>query len=169
MEKGHHPVWADWVDFDHDYKTMDLDYMESIWWVLSELWKKGPLYEGSYILPYCPRCSTALSNYELNLGGYLDVSDPSITVKFALESEPRTFLLAWTTTPWTLPSNLGLALGAGISYVKVKDGEDSFILAEDRLPAYYKDPAAVQVVARCTGKRPGGPGLRAAVSRTSPT
>ncbi|HYW85388.1 MAG TPA: class I tRNA ligase family protein, partial [Spirochaetia bacterium] len=101
-----------WVDFDHDYKTMDLDYMESIWWVLSELWKKGLLYEGSYILPYCPRCSTALSNFELNLGGYLDVSDPSITVKFALESEPNTFFLAWTTTPWTLPSNLGLAVGA---------------------------------------------------------
>jgi isoleucyl-tRNA synthetase len=141
-----------WVDFDHDYKTMDLDYMESIWWVLSELWKKGLLYEGSYILPYCPRCSTALSNFELNLGGYLDVSDPSITVKFALESEPHTFLLAWTTTPWTLPSNLGLALGAGISYVKVKDGEDFFILAEDRLPAYYKDLSAVQVVARSTGK-----------------
>ena len=141
-----------WVDFDHDYKTMDLDYMESIWWVLSELWKKGLLYEGSYILPYCPRCSTALSNFELNLGGYLDVSDPSITVKFALESEPNTFFLAWTTTPWTLPSNLGLALGAGISYVKVKDGEDFFILAEDRLPAYYKDPAAVQIVTRYSGK-----------------
>ena len=141
-----------WVDFDHDYKTMDLDYMESIWWVLSELWKKGLLYEGSYILPYCPRCSTALSNFELNLGGYLDVSDPSITVKFALESEQHTFFLAWTTTPWTLPSNLGLAVGADIPYVKVKDGEDFFILAEDRLPAYYKDPAAAQVVARCTGK-----------------
>ena len=141
-----------WVDFDHDYKTMDLDYMESIWWVLSELWKKGLLYEGSYILPYCPRCSTALSNFELNLGGYLDVSDPSITVKFALEAEPHTFFLAWTTTPWTLPSNLGLAVGADIQYVKVKDGEDSFIMAEDRLPAYYKDPAAVQIVTHYTGK-----------------
>ncbi len=69
-----------WVDFDHDYKTMDPDYMESIWWVLSELWKKGLMYEGYYILPYCPRCSTALSNFELNLGGYLDVADPAITV-----------------------------------------------------------------------------------------
>jgi isoleucyl-tRNA synthetase len=145
-----------WVDFDHDYKTMDLDYMESIWWVLSELWKKGLLYEGSYILPYCPRCSTALSNFELNLGGYLDVSDPSITVRFALESEPHTFFLAWTTTPWTLPSNLGLALGADVRYVKVKDGEDFFILAEDRLSAYYKDPAGFQIVTRYNGKELAG-------------
>ncbi len=145
-----------WVDFDHDYKTMDLDYMESIWWVLSELWKKGLLYEGSYILPYCPRCSTALSNFELNLGGYVDVSDPSLTVKFALESEPHTFFLAWTTTPWTLPSNLGLALGADLRYVKVKDGEDYFILAEDRLPAYYKNPAGYEVVRSFSGKELAG-------------
>ena len=112
-----------WVDFDNDYKTMDPDYMESIWWVVSELWKKGLVYEGFYILPYCPRCSTALSNFELNLGGYEDVADPAITVKFALDDEPGTFILAWTTTPWTLPSNLGLALGADIDYVKVKDGD----------------------------------------------
>ena len=150
-----------WVDFDNDYKTMDLDYMESIWWVLSELWKKGLMYEGYYILPYCPRCSTALSNMELNLGGYVDVSDPAITVKFALDEEPDTFILAWTTTPWTLPSNLGLALGKDIDYVKVKDrvsaehvpahGAESYILAEARLPAYYKKPEDYQVVARFKG------------------
>ncbi len=145
-----------WVDFDHDYKTMDVDYMESIWWVLSELWKKGLLYEGSYILPYCPRCSTALSNFELNLGGYLDVSDPSITVKFALESEPHAFFLAWTTTPWTLPSNLGLALGADIRYVKVKDGTECFILAEERLPVYYKDPAGCEIVGTYSGRELAG-------------
>ncbi len=81
-----------WVDFDHDYKTMDPDYMESIWWVLSELWKKGLMYEGYYILPYCPRCSTVLSNIELNLGGYIDVADPAITVKFAVEGEPDTYI-----------------------------------------------------------------------------
>jgi isoleucyl-tRNA synthetase len=145
-----------WVDFDHDYKTMDPDYMESIWWVLSELWKKGLMYEGYYILPYCPRCSTALSNHELNLGGYIDVSDPAITVKFALEGEPDTFFLAWTTTPWTLPSNLGLALGADISYVKVKDGAEHYILAEARLPAYYKDPSAYQVEGRYSGRELAG-------------
>ena len=73
-----------WVDFDDDYKTMDPDYMESIWWVMKELWDKGLLYEGHYILPYCPRCSTVLSNHELNLGGYKDVHDPAITVRFKI-------------------------------------------------------------------------------------
>jgi isoleucyl-tRNA synthetase len=149
-----------WVDFDHDYKTMDADYMETIWWVLSELWKKGLMYEGFYILPYCPRCSTVLSNHELNLGGYVDVADPAITVKFELDDEPGTFILAWTTTPWTLPSNLGLALGADIRYVKVKDGSEHYILAEDRLAAYYKDPAAYQVVARFAGKELKGRGYK---------
>jgi isoleucyl-tRNA synthetase len=145
-----------WVDFDNDYKTMDPDYMESIWWVLSELWKKDLLYEGFYILPYCPRCSTSLSNFELNLGGYTDVADPAITVKFAVEGEQSTFFLAWTTTPWTLPSNLGLALGKDIPYVKVKDGTESYILAEARLTAYYKKPEDYQIVARYTGSELAG-------------
>jgi isoleucyl-tRNA synthetase len=145
-----------WVDFDHDYKTMDLDYMETIWWVVSELWEKGLLYEGFYILPFCPRCSTALSNFELNLGGYLEVADPAITVKFALDDEPGTYILAWTTTPWTLPSNLGLAMGADIRYVKVKDGAEHYILAEDRLAVYYKDPTAYQIVARYMGRELAG-------------
>jgi len=145
-----------WVDFDNDYKTMDPDYMESIWWVLSELWKKDLLYEGFYILPYCPRCSTSLSNFELNLGGYIDVADPAITVKFAVEGEPSTYFLAWTTTPWTLPSNLALALGADIPYVKVKDRAEHYILAEARLPAYYKKPDEYQVVARYTGSQLAG-------------
>src|SRR5512137_170590 len=149
-----------WVDFDHDYKTMDPDYMESIWWVVSELWKKGLLYEGHYILPYCPRCSTALSNFELNLGGYQDDTDPAITVKFALVDDPKTSILAWTTTPWTLPSNLGLALGADIDYVKVKDGEEQFILAEERLGAYYKRPDQYTVVARYKGRELAGKAYR---------
>jgi isoleucyl-tRNA synthetase len=128
-----------WVDFDHDYKTMEPDYMESIWWVVKQLWEKGLLYEGYYILPYCPRCSTVLSNHELNLGGYRDVRDPAITVKFELAGEPGAFILAWTTTPWTLPSNLGLALGSDIVYVKVRDGAERYILAKSRLSAYYKN------------------------------
>lgn len=141
-----------WVDFDRDYKTMDPDYMESIWWVVSELWKKDLLYEGYYILPYCPRCSTALSNFELNLEGYKDVQDPGITIKFRLKGEPGTSILAWTTTPWTLPSNLGLALGPDIRYVKVKDGEERFILAEERLSAFYKKPSDCEVEGRFTGR-----------------
>lgn len=157
-----------WVDFDNDYKTMEPDYMESIWWVMKSLWEKGLLYEGHYILPYCPRCSTVLSNHELNLGGYKDVHDPAITIKFkvngvvkgseadkGLSSLPggvsgvadgKTFLLAWTTTPWTLPSNLGLTMGPDVDYVMVKDGEERYILAEARLESYYKDPASYTIV-----------------------
>ncbi len=133
-----------WVDFDHDYKTMNPDYMESIWWVVKQLWEKDLLYESFYILPYCPRCSTVLSNHELNLGGYLDVHDPAITVKFRLTDEPDTFILAWTTTPWTLPSNLGLALGPEIDYVKVKDGTENYILAKERLSSYYKSNSSIK-------------------------
>jgi isoleucyl-tRNA synthetase len=146
-----------WVDFDHDYKTMDPEYMETIWWVMRSLWEKGLLYEGHYILPYCPRCATVLSNHELNLGGYQDVHDPAITVRFKVRGtapgspaagekllegtlDSRSYLLAWTTTPWTLPSNLALTLGPDIDYVLVQDGEDRYILAEARLAAYYKNP-----------------------------
>jgi isoleucyl-tRNA synthetase len=142
-----------WVDFDHDYKTMDRDYMETIWWVMRSLWDKGLLYEGHYILPYCPRCATVLSNHELNLGGYQDVHDPAITVRFRVRegslpesAEGETYLLAWTTTPWTLPSNLALSLGPDIDYALVQDGEARYILAEARLPAYYKNPADYSVL-----------------------
>jgi isoleucyl-tRNA synthetase len=145
-----------WVDFDREYRTMDLDYMESIWWVVSELWRKDLLYEGFYILPYCPRCSTVLSNFELNLEGYKEVSDPGVTIKFRLVGSPDTSILAWTTTPWTLPSNLGLALGPDIRYVKVKDGEEHFILAEERLSAFYKKPSDYQVAGRFTGRELSG-------------
>ncbi|MBN1799580.1 MAG: isoleucine--tRNA ligase [Spirochaetales bacterium] len=145
-----------WVDFDNDYKTMDPDYMESIWWVVKELWKRELLYEGYYILPYCPRCSTALSNFELNLGGYNDVQDPAITVRFQLKDQPDTFIIAWTTTPWTLPSNLALAVGEKIDYVKVKDKDVFYILAKDRLSAYYKDPGEYTIVEEFKGEQLAG-------------
>ncbi|MFQ3619503.1 MAG: isoleucine--tRNA ligase [Spirochaetales bacterium] len=145
-----------WVDFDNDYKTMDPDYMESIWWVVKQLWEKGLLYEGFYILPYCPRCSTVLSNHELNLGGYQDVHDPAITVKFRLAEEPNTFILAWTTTPWTLPSNLALAFGPEIIYVKVKDGPENYILAKDRLSGYYKSEKEYEILWEKPGKELSG-------------
>jgi len=158
-----------WVDFDNDYKTMDPDYMESIWWVMKALWEKGLLYEGHYILPYCPRCSTVLSNHELNLGGYKDVHDPAITIKFKVTgtaegsaasqqgdlktlADGATYLLAWTTTPWTLPSNLALTLGADIDYVLVVDGAERYILAEARLSAYYKNSADYTVEWRKKGR-----------------
>lgn len=140
-----------WVDFENDYKTMDPDYMESIWWVFKELWEKKLIYEGHYILPYCSRCSTVLSNHELNLGGYKDVHDPAITVKFKIEE--NTFLLAWTTTPWTLPSNLALGVGKDIDYVKVKLGEEFYILAEERLASYYKEEADYTIVEKFKGSK----------------
>ncbi|MCR4939705.1 MAG: isoleucine--tRNA ligase [Treponemataceae bacterium] len=146
-----------WVDFDNDYKTMNPEYMESIWWVFKSLWDKGLIYEGHYILPTCPRCATPLSNHELAQGGYKEVHDPAITIRFKVkEASPAandpdmangcTYFLAWTTTPWTLPSNLGLTMGPDIDYVKVHDGDEYYILAESRLSAYYKDPAACEIV-----------------------
>lgn len=149
-----------WVDFDNDYKTMDPDYMESIWWVVKNLWDQGLVYEGHYILPYCPRCSTVLSNHELALGGYKDVHDPAITIKFKVLEAPAglegladgsTYLLAWTTTPWTLPSNLALCLGPDIDYVLVRDGAERYLLAESRLGAYYKEGQQPEIVWRKKG------------------
>ncbi len=141
-----------WVDFDNDYKTMDPDYMETIWWVFKRLWEKGLVYEGHYILPYSPALATPLSNFEVNLGGYHEVDDPAITVRFELEDEPRTYILAWTTTPWTLPSNLALAVGEDISYVRVRDGEDTYILAEARISAYYRENDQYEIVEHLDGR-----------------
>ncbi|MGC9312930.1 MAG: isoleucine--tRNA ligase [Sediminispirochaetaceae bacterium] len=141
-----------WVDFEHDYKTMEPDYMESIWWVIRRLWDNGLLYEGYKILPYSPALSTPLSNFEVNLGGYQEVVDPAVTVKFKLKDTENTFILAWTTTPWTLPSNLALALGEEIIYVKVKDGEENYILAKERLSAYYRNEDEYQIIEEKKGK-----------------
>ena len=149
-----------WVDFDHDYKTMDPDYMESIWWVVKSLWQKGNIYAGHSILPYCPRCSTVLSNHVIALTGYKDVHDPAITIRFKVVSSPdglagladgKTYILAWTTTPWTLPSNLALCLGPDIDYVLVRDGQDRYLLAESRLGAYYKENEMPEIVWRKKG------------------
>lgn len=153
-----------WVDFDHDYKTMNPDYMESIWWVAKALWDKGLIYEGKYILPYCPRCSTVLSTHEL-AQGYKDVQDATVTVRFKVTKAPagvkdadmangKTYFLAWTTTPWTLPSNLGLCMGPDIDYVKILDKEsgDFYIFAEARLSAYYKEESAYEIIYRAKGK-----------------
>ena len=141
-----------WVDFENDYKTMDPNYMESIWYIFKQLWEKGLIYQGNYILPYCPRCTTPLSNHELNLGGYKDVHDPAITVAFQLEDQKDSYFLAWTTTPWTLPSNLALALGPDIDYVKVKDSDVYYILAKSRLSAYYKNEDLPQIIEEYKGK-----------------
>ena len=131
-----------WVDFRNGYRTMDRSFMESIWWVFKNLWDQGLVYEGYKILPYCPRCATPLSNFEANQG-YKDVVDPAITIRFKVKGEENTYFLAWTTTPWTLPSNLALTVGPDIDYVKIKDGGDFYIMAAARVGAYYKEAPEV--------------------------
>jgi isoleucyl-tRNA synthetase len=123
-----------WVDFDNDYKTMDPWYMESVWWVLKQLWDKGLVYQGSRVMPVSTELGTPLSNFEANLN-YQDVQDPAITVLFKLSDEDA-YLSAWTTTPWTLPSNLGICVGADIDYVKVRDGDRTIYIAEDCVSRY---------------------------------
>jgi len=125
-----------WVDFDDDYKTMDTWYMESVWWVLKQLWEKGLVYQGERVMPISTALETPLSNFEANLN-YQDVQDPAITVLFRLEDEDA-YLSAWTTTPWTLPSNLAVCVGPDIEYVKARDPERNVVLylAKDRLGAY---------------------------------
>jgi isoleucyl-tRNA synthetase len=124
-----------WVDLEHAYRTYDSSYMETVWWILKQLWDKELLYEGFKVVPYCPHDMTPLSSHELGLpGGYKDdVEDPSVYVKFELEEEPKTYFLAWTTTPWTLPGNVALAVGLDIPYVRVRQGEERYILAKARL------------------------------------
>ncbi|TSC58801.1 MAG: isoleucyl-tRNA synthetase [Candidatus Peregrinibacteria bacterium Greene0416_19] len=106
-----------WVDMDWDYRTMDPDYMESIWWVFQSLYDKGLVYEGHRPMHICPRCQTPLSNFEVTQG-YKEITDHSVTAMFELEDEPGTFLLAWTTTPWTLPGNLFLAAHPEVEYIR---------------------------------------------------
>ncbi|HOK20924.1 MAG TPA: isoleucine--tRNA ligase [Candidatus Paceibacterota bacterium] len=111
--------WGRWVDMDNAYKTMDLTYMESVWWVFKELWDKKLIYEGYKAMHICPRCETTLSQYEVS-EGYKDVTDLAVTAKFELADEPNVYILAWTTTPWTLIGNVALAIGENIEYVKFR-------------------------------------------------
>jgi isoleucyl-tRNA synthetase len=122
-----------WIDLDDPYVTLDDDYIESVWWSLRRLWEKGLLYEGHKVVPYCPRCGTALSSHEVALG-YEDVEDPSIYVRFPLlgedGGETGESLLVWTTTPWTLPGNVAVAVAPAVTYVKAKVEGEVLILAE---------------------------------------
>ncbi len=126
------PRTGRFVDMEDDYRTMNPTFIESVWWVFKELHNKGLVYEGFKSMHLCPHCGTTLSNFEVSQG-YKDITDISVTAKFELESEPGTFFLAWTTTPWTLPGNVALAINPNIEYVKIKLGNDKFILAESRL------------------------------------
>ncbi len=125
---------AFWVDLDHPYVTYENDYVESLWWILKEVDKKGLLYQGYRVTPHCPRCVTSLSSHEL-AQGYKDTEDPSVYVKFQVSEKEKKYFLVWTTTPWTLPANVALAVGPAVRYVeaKMKETGDTFVLARERL------------------------------------
>ncbi|HTK60583.1 MAG TPA: class I tRNA ligase family protein [Candidatus Baltobacteraceae bacterium] len=123
-----------WVDLEHPYVTYKNEYVESVWNIVSEIEKRGLLYKGHKIVPYCARCGTALSSHEV-AQGYKEVTETSVYVRFKVKGEPGAYFLAWTTTPWTLPSNTALAVGPDITYVKVKSGGETYYLAQDRLNA----------------------------------
>jgi len=131
------------VDLEKPYVTLERDYMESVWWSLKELHKKGLLYEGKKVVPYCPRCETPLSHHEVSQG-YKEVRDATVVVSFPLVDEPDTSILAWTTTPWTLPSNLALAVGSNIEYVKVAHEGKKYILAKDLVNKYFEQPTIIE-------------------------
>src|SRR5216683_1971846 len=134
-----------WLDYDNAYWTLTPDYIQSVWWALSEMWKQGLVYKGFRVAPYCPRCATPLSSHELALGYQDNVPDPSVYVRFRLKKDPKTAILAWTTTPWTLPGNVALAVDNDVDYIKVKDGDDGFlILAEARLSVLNESPEVVE-------------------------
>ena len=130
-----------WIEFDNDYKTLNPTFMESVWWVFKTLYEKDQVYRGFRIMPYSTGCGTVLSNFEANLN-YKDTIDPAVVVSFPLISDPDVSFIAWTTTPWTLPSNLALCVHPDMDYVKLKDHESgsTFILMESRLEILYKDP-----------------------------
>ena len=146
---------ARWVDFDNDYKTLDLPYMESVMWAFKTLWDKGLIYEGFKVLAYCWRCETPLSNTETRMDDvYRDRQDPALTVQFQLDSGER--ILAWTTTPWTLPSNLAVAVGPDIDYAVMEEDGVRYILAESRLGAYERELANAVQVATLKGSELAG-------------
>ncbi len=127
-----------WVDMDNPYVTYNDNYIESEWWALKEIWKKGLLYKGHKIVPYCPRCGTALSSHEV-AQGYKDVKEKSIFVKFKVVGEDNKFILAWTTTPWTLPSNVALCMNANEDYVEICSDGVNYILAEALVPSLFEE------------------------------
>ncbi len=139
---------ARWVDFDHDYKTMDLSYMESVMWAFKRLWDKGLIYEGFRVMPYSWAAESPVSNFETRMdNSYRPRQDPAITVAFELETEAGEEpleILVWTTTPWTLPSNLALCVGEDIDYVVMREGERRFLLAEAAAAKYEKELAQAE-------------------------
>ena len=137
-----------WVDMDHPYVTYHDDYIESVWWALKEIWKKGLLYKGHKIVPYCPRCGTALSSHEV-AQGYKDVKETSVVARFKVKGRENAYILAWTTTPWTLPSNVALCMNPDETYVEIESGGVRYILAEALVSKFFEE---YTVVEKRTGK-----------------
>ncbi|XP_071961257.1 isoleucine--tRNA ligase, cytoplasmic-like [Antedon mediterranea] len=141
-----------WIDFKNDYKTMYPWFMESIWWVFKQLYEKGLVYRGFKVMPFSTACSTPLSNFESGQN-YKDVVDPAVIVSFPLDEDPNVSVIAWTTTPWTLPSNLALCVHPNLDYVKIKHAKDGkvYILMEARLGALFKKEAEYEIIGKFKG------------------
>jgi isoleucyl-tRNA synthetase len=146
-----------WVDFKQTYRTMDLPFMESVWWAFKQLYERGFVYEGLKVMPFSAKLGTPLSNFEAS-ENYKEVDDPSLTVIFEVLEEPNTYFLAWTTTPWTLISNLAVMVGPAIEYVKILDhaSQRHFILARSRLSAYYKNLGEYTILRSFLGQELAG-------------
>lgn len=139
-----------WIDMDNPYITLSNEYIESVWWLLKKIWEKGLLYRGYKIVPWCPRCETALSDHEV-AQGYKETEDPSIFVKFKVKEQENTYFLAWTTTPWTLISNVALAVHPEEDYVKLKVNNENYILAEKRVPYVFQE-TTYEIIEKKKGK-----------------
>jgi len=132
-----------WIDLENPYVTLDNNYIESVWWSLKQLYDKKLLYKSHKVVPFCPRCETPLSSHEVALG-YKKITEESIVVKFKLKSGE--YLLVWTTTPWTLPSNLAIAVHKNLDYIYVKDKNEVYILAKDLIKNFFENPKVIKVV-----------------------
>ncbi len=132
-----------WLDMDHPYVTYHTDYMESIWYILKQIWDKGLLYQAHKVVPFCVRCGTPLSAHEV-AQGYKKVTEQSVYLKFPVKGQTKTYILAWTTTPWTLPGNVALAVGPDIRYVYAKKDNEIYILAKDLVEKVIGSPFTIE-------------------------
>ncbi len=149
-----------WVDMENSYKTMDNEYIESVWWAFKQLWEKGYIYEGEKILMYCPRCSTPLAKAEIAMdNSYKNIKEDSVVVKFKLKFEKKfnenVYALAWTTTPWTLPSNLALTVNPDLEYVYLRDKSDKniYLLAKKLVSNFFKNPQEYEILEEIKGRK----------------
>lgn len=140
-----------WVDFSQTWKTMDLSFMETVWWVFKQVFEKGLIYEGYKVMPFSAKLGTPLSNFEAT-DNYQEIDDPSVVVKLPVIGEKHTFLLVWTTTPWTLLSNLAATVGEEIEYAKVEQNGNFFILAKETVPRWFKEEDGYRIVGTLRGK-----------------